>query len=84
MDTGHNYIEQYAQEVLLWTGTRSRSEILQCLKFQPKTNQFMFVSTEIPVDPTTVAMLQKAADPKRNNPLCLKELGDNSSQEKQP
>ena len=66
------YIEQFAQKVLLWTAGRSQAEILQRLKYQPKTKQFMFVSGEIPVDPTIAAMFLRAAHPSRKNPLCFK------------
>ena len=66
------YIEHFAQKVLLWTTGRSRAEILQRMKYQPKTKQFMFVTGEIPVDPTMAAMFLRAAHPSKKNPLCFK------------
>lgn len=67
-----NHIENFVQEALLWTAGKSRAEILQRIKFQPRTRQFMFVPTELPVDPTTAAHFLKAAHPSQKNPLCFK------------
>ena len=67
-----SHMEKYAQEVLLWTADKSRTEILQRVKYQEKKKQFMFVFSELPVDPTVAAMFTKAADPQKKNPLCFK------------
>ncbi len=67
-----DHIERFAQSVLVWTAGRSRAEILQRLKYQPKTKQFMFVSGELPVDATVAAMFLRAAHPSQKNPLCFK------------
>ena len=67
-----SYIEQFAQKVLVWTTGRSKSDILQRLKYQEKTKQFMFVTGELPVEPSIAAMFLKAAHPSKRNPLCFK------------
>ena len=61
------YIEHFAQKVLLWTAGKSQAEILQRL-YQPKTKHFMFVTGEIPVDPTIAAMFLKGCSSKQKEP----------------
>ena len=46
-DHDSDNIEHFAQVVLLWTTGWSRGEILQRVKYQHKTKQFMFVTGEL-------------------------------------
>ena len=67
-----DHIECYAQKVLLWTTGRSKAEILQRMKYQERTKQFMFVTGQLPVDATVAALFLQAAHPSKKNPLCFK------------
>lgn len=72
-DEDSHVIQQFAQLALLWTAGQSRGEILQRMKYYQITKQFMFVTGELPVDPSVAAMFLKAAHPSRKNPrMCFK------------
>lgn len=72
-----DHIECFAQNVLLWTTGRSREEILQRLKYQPKTKQFMFVTGELPID-ARVRLIRA-----KRSPSASRGLQGNSSRQRQ-
>ena len=69
-DTDSDHIECFVQNVLQWAEGKSRGEILQCVKYQTKTKQFMFVTGEVPVDAAVSSRFLNAAHPKKNRTPC--------------